>query len=274
MKKVLKFSVVSVLILLLELMVFASITEDFEGYIDNTVAEDLSTPGVTFSGGGAFSIADTASLGFALDNNVLFSPGCTEPLTMSFSALQQSFSVDFAVADNPLRVSAYENGVLVAEQDFNGAVVSVFPQGNASLSATFDTVVLTAPSFSDCFAIDNLNTVAAPTVTEDGTVIPVRLDEKRINGFDAAAPIAVYPNGNDGIDIYTISDSEGTYAFSVNNLSDAACEGIIETQGNIIVARTSDCVYQINAPQYNGKTYVLRFDAPVTGSPYTSREDG
>ena len=246
---------------------FANVSEDFESYTFGTTASSLTTPGVTFVGA-PFEVANTAVLGFALTGQVLFSPACGTPLTMNFDAPQQSISMDYAVAGNPLRLTAYNNGVMVDQQDFNGTVVTVFPQGSAGLSGiTFDTVVVEAPSFSDCLAIDDLNTTSAAVPGAD----PVPLDS-RINAFDSAAP--VYANGNDGIDIYTISDSEGTYAFSVNNLSDAACDGIITTQGDIVVARTSDCVYQINAPQYNGKTYVMRFDGPFSNSPYTSREDG
>ena len=118
---------------------------------------------------------------------------------------------------------------------------------------------------SSYLAIDNLNTTAL-------IAGPVALDD-RINRFDKAAPIAVYANSNDGVDIYTVTNGNGAFAFQVNDMSNAECGSTITSQDGIIVSRTSDCVYQVNAPQYNGKVYVLRFPEVSSTTAYTSVEE-
>lgn len=254
-------------LLLIIPLVIANTAEDFESYAPGTLAENLTTTGVTYNGSGIFEIRDTGGLGFDLDGQVLFSPSCAVPLTMTFDSPQTSISFDYALGGNPLRVTAFSNGSQVAQQDFNGIVVNVFPQGNASLTAMFDEIVVSAPNFNNCLAIDNLVTTSAAVV---GDYVPL---DSRINRFDGAAPVAVYANGQGGIDIYTISGDTGTFALRVNDLADAPCGEIVETLGGIIVSRTSDCLYQVNAPQYNGKTYILIFDALVSGAEYRSFEE-
>jgi hypothetical protein len=96
----------------------------------------------------------------------------------------------------------------------------------------------------------------------------------RINRFDGAAPIAVYANSVGGVDIYTISGGNGTFLLRTTDMADAACDGsMIAGEGAVGVYRTADCTFQINAPQYNGKTYVLRFDVVSGTADYTSYEE-
>jgi len=251
-------------LLLIIPLVIANTAEDFESYAPGTLAEDLTTAGVTYSGSGAFEIVDTG--GFLLSGQILFGD-CLSPLTMTFDSPQTSISFDYAVAQNPLRVTAFSNGSQVAQQDFNGTTRNGTPQGSASLTVTFDEIVVSAPSQPDCLAIDNLVTTSTAVV---GAYVPL---DSRINRFDGAAPVAVYANSQGGIDIYTISGDSGTFALRVNDLADAPCGEIVETVDGIIVSRTSDCLYQVNAPQYNGKTYILIFEAIRSDTEYRSFEE-
>lgn len=108
-------------------------------------------------------------------------------------------------------------------------------------------------------------------VTEAEYVLPSFTDG-RINRYDGAAPIAVYPYTEDGIDIYS-DDGVLLLRVSESSMSLAECDGSqIAGASQVAVYRTGDCVYQINTPQYNGKTYVLRFSEIFTGAVYESFE--
>ncbi|MGB7341320.1 MAG: hypothetical protein WBC91_20660 [Phototrophicaceae bacterium] len=107
---------------------------------------------------------------------------------------------------------------------------------------------------------------------EDEPFVPL---DSRINRFDAGAPIAVYANGQGGVDIYTITvESTGIFVLQANDMADAPCDGsAIATNGEIGVYRTSDCAFQVNAPQLEGKTYVLRFEVISSLADYESYEE-
>lgn len=159
--KATRISLAAILAVLLISPALANTSTDFEGFAIGTPAESLTVPSVTFSGGGAFEIEDTAVLGFSLDGQVLFSPSCGTPLTIQFDSPQNSVTVDYALAGNPLEITALNAGSVAAQQNFNGTVVDSFPQGTASLTVIFDELVISAPNASDCLAIDNLSTTSA-----------------------------------------------------------------------------------------------------------------
>lgn len=126
---------------------------------------------------------------------------------------------------------------------------------------------------------------SATIIIEDSTQVSTEEDEEsppafipldeRLNRFDSAAPIAVYVNAEGGVDIYSVTDgSTGVFALQVTDLESATCDGSqIATDGVISIYRTSDCIFQINAPQYNGKTYVLRFETVSADAEYISYEE-
>ncbi|MGJ3237380.1 MAG: hypothetical protein ACFE0Q_01610 [Anaerolineae bacterium] len=101
---------------------------------------------------------------------------------------------------------------------------------------------------------------------------PRGFSDGRINHQDGAAPIVVYPYQDDtgaGFDIYT---AQGTLALRVTGAQLGALP-IVDPNHNIVVSGGPGN-YQITAPQYNGKTYVLQFGEPFVNTGYTSREDG
>jgi len=105
----------------------------------------------------------------------------------------------------------------------------------------------------------------------NASAIEVGFNDGRINYLDAAAPIAVYPYSDDsgsGFDIYSV---EGDLILRVTgeNLLNLP---LIDDVNNITVRQVFGGVYQVTAPQYNGKTYVLEFVAPVRGIGYDSWE--
>jgi hypothetical protein len=94
----------------------------------------------------------------------------TGPLGISFSSDQSSVSFDFATVElvpgtsGALTVQAFENANLVATSVFN----SIVPPGHAggeglaSITATFNRLMLTGDTSDTLLAIDNINTPAVP----------------------------------------------------------------------------------------------------------------
>ena len=101
----------------------------------------------------------------------------------------------------------------------------------------------------------------------------------RINNYDVAAPIAVYPhfvNGEVGLIIYDVNGVE-LLVVSAAQLADApdnpSSNLLIAESNNVELYRLAGGGWQINAPQYNGKTYVLLFEEPYVNIGYTSYEE-
>jgi len=122
-------------------------------------------------------------------------------------------------------------------------------------------------------------------ITGPGTIFrgngPERLPaftDGRINDFDVAAPIAVYPhvvNEETGLIIY---DNQGVemLVVSAQQIADAPenpdSNILIAGANGVTLYRIEGGFWQINAPQYNGKTYVLIFQDMFHGGGYESFE--
>lgn len=104
----------------------------------------------------------------------------------------------------------------------------------------------------------------------------------RINNWDTASPIVIYPISTaDGTALHIYSDTGELLlvvpATTLANAPNNPSENIIIAEGNdVIVARISgegSGLWQINAPQYNGKTYVIIFSELFVDGGYTSYEN-
>jgi hypothetical protein len=98
----------------------------------------------------------------------------------------------------------------------------------------------------------------------------------RINNYDAAAPIVIYPDNAGGLAIYT---ADGDFILSVS-AAEFSAAGVNSSNTlvsssptlNTMVYRLSSGEYQIMADQYNGKTYMIRFSNPYANMGYYSTE--
>lgn len=100
----------------------------------------------------------------------------------------------------------------------------------------------------------------------------------RINTRDGAAPIAVYPhivNDEVGLIIYS-ADGEILLIVSPQQIANAPENPEANTEiasgNNVALYRLAGGKWQINAPQYNGKTYVMIFSELFAGAEYESFE--
>lgn len=114
---------------------------------------------------------------------------------------------------------------------------------------------------------------------EDPGPRPIFFDG-RINDHDSAAPVVVYPaRDNTGLDIYS---AEGQLLLVVTGEQIAlvsATPGVntliaSNSAAGVFVSRQGDGSFLVQAPQYNGKTYLLTFDLIGENVGYTSREVG
>ena len=117
-------------------------------------------------------------------------------------------------------------------------------------------------------------------VSEDGMPLPAFYDG-RINDYDTASPVAVYPHqvdGETGLIIYN-PDGVEMLVVSPQQIADAPDN----PDSNILIASANEVslyriagenggLWQINAPQYNGKTYVMIFPELFHSGGYESFE--
>jgi hypothetical protein len=121
-------------------------------------------------------------------------------------------------------------------------------------------------------------------ISERGTVadchLPTRFValDKRINRYDVAAPIAVYPINDDSFHIYTL-DANGNGSLTMI-VSEEAIEAAGRPLLDVTIAEDTEQVvirqatgqFRVEAPMPNGKHYVLIFDEISETTPYTSYE--
>jgi PEP-CTERM motif len=157
-----------------------AITFDFEDIAPGTVISD-ATPLVDTVGGltatftGSASVCASGGQFVSLTGNIEVQELCTGgvqsgPLQISFSSDQSSVSFDFATVEivlgtpGTLTVQAFENATLVTISVFNSTVLPGNPggEGLASITATFNRLVLTGDTSDTLLAIDNINTPAVP----------------------------------------------------------------------------------------------------------------
>lgn len=121
--------------------------------------------------------------------------------------------------------------------------------------------------------------VSGVVVVEDDDSIPLpAFYDGRINDYDSAAPIAVYPHEVDGETGLIIYSAEGVelLVISPQQIADAPDNPdtntlIVEANG-VSLHRLVGGAWQVNAPQYNGKTYVVIFPELFHSGGYESFE--
>jgi hypothetical protein len=154
---------------------------DFENIALGTTTTFTDTVGgLTATFTGSASVCAAGGLFVTLSGNVEIQDLCnnpangaqTGPLGISFSSDQSSVSFDFATLElvpgtpGSLTVQAFENGNLVSTTVFNSTVPPGHPggEGVASITGTFNRLVLTGDTSDTLLAIDNINTgVPEPT---------------------------------------------------------------------------------------------------------------
>ena len=154
---------------------------DFENVALGTTTNFTDTVGalsVTFTG--SASVCAAGGLFVTLAGHVEAQELCnnpangaqTGPLGISFSSDLKGVTFDFATLElvpgtpGSLTVQAFENGNLVSTTVFNSTVPSGHPggEGVASITGTFNRLVLTGDTSDTLLAIDNINTgVPEPT---------------------------------------------------------------------------------------------------------------
>lgn len=132
------------------------------------------------------------------------------------------------------------------------------------------------------FTLSGLGDIICPicnpvVVDEDNIPLPA-FSDGRINDYDSAAPIAIYPHeidGETGLIIYSANGVQ-LLIISPQQIADAPDNPnsntlILEANG-VSVYRLAGGGWQINAPQYNGKTYVMIFPELFHSGGYDSFE--
>lgn len=125
-----------------------------------------------------------------------------------------------------------------------------------------------------------LTPASAGTTGTAGISLPAFYDG-RINNYDTASPIVVYPhpvNGETGLAIYDVNGvllllvSPETLANAPENPDSSIL--IAEANGVVLyrIPGEGGGLWQLNAPQYNGKTYVLIFPELFHSGGYESYE--
>lgn len=156
--------------------------------------------------------------------------------------------------------------------------------GGLNTQAIYDNIVgQGAPVLGTLVYNPNIDvpTCPAPIVkVENGIISPVFFDG-RINDYDTAAPIAIYPhNMNDetGLIIYN-ADGAQLLVVSPQQIADTPDNPdnpvlIIQANGIGLYRINSETggLWQINAPQYNGKVYVMIFPELFHSGGYESYE--
>lgn len=125
-------------------------------------------------------------------------------------------------------------------------------------------------------SISGPGTICSPNC--DGLIPAPAFADGRINNYDTAAPIAVYPhdiNGETGLIIYDVNGVELLIISPQQIL--AAPENpdsnlLIAQANGVALYRLAGGLWQINAPQYNGKTYVMIFSELFYDGGYESHE--
>jgi hypothetical protein len=149
---------------------------DFENTAVGTTTTFSDTiGGLTATFTGSASVCASGGQFVSLTGNIEAQELCTAgvqtgPLGISFSSDQTSVSFDFATVEaasgtpGALTVQAFENATLVSTSVFNSTVPLGNPAGEglASITGTFNRLVLTGDTSDTLLAIDNINTPAVP----------------------------------------------------------------------------------------------------------------
>jgi len=115
---------------------------------------------------------------------------------------------------------------------------------------------------------------SGPTSDSNG---PVQFTDGRLNAYDVAAPVVVYPwEQATGLGVAIYSPQGAALLFvSAAELGECPSENTLiaaNESAQVWVYRLSSCDYQIRATQTNGKTYVLHFTSIGSSVEYRSHE--
>lgn len=148
-----------------------------------------------------------------------------------------------------------------------------------------DCEAIAAGSFSSATYSFTVSTVGDDVEEVSNVVLPESpqpaFTDKRINNYDGAAPIAVFPiTVAEGTDWHVYSaDGRLLLIVTAEQIASAPAnpsENTLIASGNDVsvyrISGESQGKWQIMAPQYNGKTYVLIFDLAQAGESYRSYE--
>jgi hypothetical protein len=161
-----------------------AVTFDFEANAQGTTTPFTDTvSGLSATFTGSASVCASGGLFVTLTGNVLIQEHCspndqTGSLGISFSSDLSSVSFDFATVElvpgtaGALTVQAFENTNLVTTTVVPSTVPPGHPggEGVASVTATFDRLVLTGDTTDTLLAIDNIN-AAVPSQAPEPTSI-------------------------------------------------------------------------------------------------------
>ena len=175
------------------------------------------------------------------------------------------------ITASPLTITVYDiytsPSIASDEAAYNDIIAQSAPVlGTLTYDPSSDVPSCPSPSVS--------SSITSIEDEEDSIPLPAFYDG-RINNYDSAAPIAVYPhavNGEIGLVIYS-SEGEFLLVISPEQIANAPADNsLVAEGGGISVYRLAGGSWQVNAPQYNGKTYVIIFPELFHSGGYESFE--
>ena len=193
-KRFLLLSIAAIsMLILLPASTALAYSETFDGYAEGTLAEALTTPGVTYNGGGMWGILDNTGFGtYALGNNIrLYDHASGAPLTMTFAAPQTSVQFVFATGtQEAITVTGHLSGSQVFSDTFAAvALGGKWFEGTAVINTPVDEVVVQVLGQTD-LTIDNLNTAEAVVEALPGCDVLLPIPATAVGGaFVADAPV-------------------------------------------------------------------------------------
>ena len=162
---------------------------------------------------------------------------------------------------------------LTAETDYVVVVTSYYNTETGSYTLTIDGPGEICEG-SGC-AVPEPEEESTPVVEEEPAFSFI---DGRINSWDMAAPVAVYPhvvNGEAGLIMYT-PDGHMMMVVSGEDIANTPADGsntLIAESNGVQLHRLSDGRLQVTAQQYNGKSYWMIFDSIASDASYASGEN-
>ena len=190
--------------------------------------------------------------------------------------------------------SDFGNGNVINNITASPLTITVYdivttPMSGVNTQASYNQIVGQSAPVLDTLTYNPSNDVPSCPTTSASSSISAILDEDedneyiplpafydgRINNYDSAAPIAVYPhnvNGDVGLVVYS-SEGEFLLVISPEQIANAPADNsLVAEGGGISVYRLAGGSWQVNAPQYNGKTYIIIFPELFHSGGYESFE--
>ncbi len=188
--------------------------------------------------------------------------------------------------------SDFGNGNVINNITASPLTITVYdimttPMSGVNTQASYNQIVgQSAPVLDSVTYNPNADVPSCPTASASSSITailgedsipPPAFYDGRINNYDSAAPIAVYPhnvNGEIGLVIYS-AEGEFLLVISPEQIANAPTDNsLIAEGGDVSVYRLAGGSWQVNAPQYNGKTYIIIFPELFHSGGYESFELG